>query len=110
MTILKPALHISTDRFRYREETFSAEASEIRHADGSPVFPIGQTFSRMNRCWDDAEDIGFTLVSHKTGQEVTVAVDRVVTDSDYSEGWKEIRFRPCDPKFRNKFSVIIWND
>lgn len=46
---------------------FIAEASEL---------PL------PTRVWDDALDLGFRLVSHRTGDSVVFAMDRVVRDRE----------------------------
>lgn len=68
MALLKPA-PVSTERLLHvpSEGVLVAEASEL------PEF---------ERVWDDACDVGLTVVSHRTGTEVVYAVEEIARDSE----------------------------
>jgi hypothetical protein len=91
--ILKPA-PISSSNFTFKNNTFIAEASDLRN------FELG-------RVYDDACDAGFTIVSEKTGKHVVFAE----TDADVdSEGdflaWNFVAVT----KGFEKLKVVIFND
>lgn len=68
MTLLKPA-PVSTERLTHvaAENMLAACASDL------PEF---------ERVWDDACDVGVTVVSHRTGREVVYAVEEQVRDGE----------------------------
>ena len=92
--LLHPA-PISTSRFSYKDGVFSAEESDF-----------GRDF-RFGQVWDDACDIGLTLVSHVSGREVVFAFEREVRDR---EG--EVMYLEFKPALRNQpnLTVRIYND
>lgn len=88
---------LSTSRFSYNPETktFSAEASDLGKMP-------------MRRVYPDACDLGFDLVSQRTGNSVTVVHNhREERDGDVL--WDE--FIPAQHKDRKIFNkVVIFND
>lgn len=86
----------STKQFSYLEATqeFCAEASDLGD-------------NHLSRLYDDACDVGFVLVSHKTGREVPMCLDRTDVDRRECEtvGWL---FRAVDPSL--PFTAYVIND
>jgi hypothetical protein len=108
--ILRPDLHLTTDQFHWskKEKTFSAECSELRINDRK-VFPVGGFWKALSRAYNDACDLGFTLVSQKTGKELTMVVDKIDRSEDYSEGFRFVEFVPADRGYKERFKVVIFN-
>lgn len=57
--------------YNAKTRTFAIEDSMLCH---SKIIP--------SRVWNDACDVGYTLVSHRTGKEVAMAMDDVLRDAD----------------------------
>lgn len=95
--ILKPS-PISTRRFFYQKDAglLTAEISDF-----GPGFGFGQVY-------DDACDEGLTLVSHKTGTEVTYGVEHVERDREGDLLYWDLR--PADRKLDYLPTVRIFND
>jgi len=103
--ILKPSPYYSTDQFIWNKDTrtFSAEASDLH-------WPVG-SLSGLGRVYDDACDVGFTLVSHKTGREIVMVHNDTDSDPDYSGGWRVVEFIPANLSERKLFAkVVVFND
>lgn len=95
MAILHPT-PVRTDAFhRGPDGIFAAEHSDL----GSPAF---------TRVWDDACDVGLTLVSHKTGREVVFAISDEKRDGEGDIMWWDLR--PADPAFDFLPTFRIFND
>lgn len=90
--LLKPA-SVSTNRFSYWHGMFVAEASDL------PAF---------SRVWDDACDVGLTLVSARTGREIVCAVDHIERDLEGETRWWDLK--PINYNERNLFNVRVYND
>lgn len=61
----------------------------------------------FGRVWDDACDVGLTLVSHMTGKALVCAVEHYeVKDGDLV--WWDLQ--PIDPRFHNSFVLRVYND
>lgn len=90
---------VSTKKFTYCKQT-NTFATELSDLGGWRSFPLTQIYP-------DAGDVGFTLVSHKTGQEVKMVLAEDIIGQDNTDvlGWK---FKPTDRK--HSFEVIIFND
>ena len=110
--ILKPELHLHTKQFHWDkfEETFSAESSELRTNNENRIFPIGKFWEKLGRVYDDACDLGFTFISHKTGRTLTMVVNDIDKSDDHSDGFKSVEFIPAEPEFKKSFRVLIFND
>ena len=97
MAILKPT-RVSSDLFRYqgRERQFVTQISDL-----GPNFTFG-------RVYDDAMDVGLTLISARTGDELVFAM---VEEQKDAEGdlvaWRLV---PADRKKRKLCDMIIFND
>lgn len=92
---------LSTRQFTYNPATrcFSAEASD---------FGPGGFANALGPVFNDACDIGFVLVSAKTGEECKVVLDREVHNADDDlEAWV---FVPVARSLRRLFTVKIFND
>lgn len=90
---------INADRFDYQQDskTFVEEISTL--SSGKPVKLWGQLF-------DDACDLGFVLVSPRTGKEIPFYLSSTDQDCDGDvTGWN---FKPVDSSI--PFSVLIIND
>lgn len=87
---------ISTKYFTWDRERmmFVAEASDLKG------------FDLFSTVFDDACDEGFTLVSEKTGREITVTYHETIRDSD-SDVLVEI-YKPYKSPF--EFTVHVLND
>lgn len=86
---------VSTDRFVYDPErrVFSAFASDL------PAFA---------RVFDDACDVGLSLVSARTGRAVPVTVDG--TERDAEGDLLSWTLRPVAAADRGLFAVVVFND
>ena len=90
--ILNPA-PISSTRFTFKGNTFSAEASEL------------QGF-KLGRVYDDACDEGFSIVSERTGKSaVFAAADEIIHNEELS-GWE---FKCVTPGLTH-LKAVIFND
>lgn len=93
--ILKPC-PVSTDRFNYiaSDNTFVADASDL---------------NGFGRVYDDACDLGVTLVSAKTGREVVFVVTAERRDGEGEILFWELRPATLDTR-RSPGTVQIYND
>jgi hypothetical protein len=92
--ILKSLPSIPSSSFEYDKGFFSAEASEL----GSS-FNIGKIF-------DDACDVGFSIVSAKTGSKAIFALSGVDTNEGDVLCWN---FK-CVTKNLEYLEAVIFND
>ena len=78
--ILSPA-PVSTDRFSFNlnDRVFTAELSDL-----------GRDF-RFGRVYDDACDVGLTLVSTRTGRRVVFAIENEIRDREGELQYIELR-------------------
>ena len=84
---------ISSSRFLYKKGVFSAEMSELRD------LKIGQVY-------DDACDVGFTIVSEKTGKPAVFAR----TSMEFREGdLISVNFKCATPGLTH-LKVVLFND
>lgn len=92
--ILRPA-PVSTDRFTYiaARNEFVADASDL---------------PQLARVFDDACDVGLTLVSAKTGREVVFAVKHEERDREGDLLWLELGPATTHRHFYG--TVRIFND
>lgn len=88
---------ISTRPFLYdpTTNTFSAEASDLRGF-------------RLGRIYDDACDIGFTLVSQRTGREIVFALAHEERDREGDLLFED--FRPVNRNEWGAGTVRVFND
>lgn len=95
MSVLKPA-PVSSARFTWvpGDRLFVADASDLPR----------ELFGRV---YDDACDVGLTLVSAKTGEEIVFAVDREKRDGEGDLLYWTLA--PADGRDRG-FKVRIFND
>lgn len=93
MTILHPPA-VQADRFTWTGKVGVAEASDL------PAF---------GRVYDDACDVGLTVVSTRTGREVVFVVEHTARDNDGDViEWVLI---PADPRVRTTVTGLrILND
>lgn len=75
--ILKPT-PISTRAMSMHSGMLVCEHSDLRNAP-------------MGRVWDDACDIGYTVVSHRTGREAVYAVEHVQRDGEGELQYTDLR-------------------
>lgn len=94
--ILKPA-PVSSSDFIFKNNKFIGEMSEI-----------GRQFKYFGRVYDDACDIGFTIISAKTGKHAVFALEKEVGDENDHEimAWE---FRCVTPGLTN-LTAVIFND
>lgn len=101
--MFETVMHINSNRFNYdkQEQHFSGFASDAR--------------LRLGRLYPDACDVGFIMVSERTGKELTFYLDEEETRKGLlanKEGeitaW---HFKPVtnDPALKN-LTVTLWND
>lgn len=95
MTILRPR-PVSTRLFSYdrRARVFTAESSDL----GGP----------LERVYDDAADVGLTLVSETTGVELVYRVMHHERDLEGELLWTDLE--PVDPRRRGLCTVRLFND
>lgn len=88
---------ISTRPFMYSpsDNTFVACASDLRGF-------------RLGRIYDDACDVGFTLISQRTGREIVFALAHEERDRDGDLRWED--FRPVNRNEWGAGTVRIYND
>lgn len=93
--ILKPA-PISSDKFSFSKNCFAAEVSSLGNFN-------------LERVYDDACDVGFSIVSAKTGNLVVFAQNGYIRDED-GEGdliaWKFV----CVTKGYEYLHAIVFSD
>jgi len=92
---LRPA-PISTKNFHWHADTrtFTAEASDLGNL-------------RMERVWDDACDVGFTLVFEAAGHEIVFAMSHQERDQEGELLWEDYT-----PARRTSWTITvrIFND
>jgi hypothetical protein len=91
---------ISTERFLYldTEKVFAAEASDL-----------GSDFE-LGRVYDDAADVGFTLVSQRTGDRLVFVLYQQHRDGEGELLYDEYRAVKGPVGFTGDLSVHIFND
>lgn len=105
MTILHPVSY-SMERFgigavKHGSETmFTAEASDLKNLSGGGF--------RLGRVYDDACDVGFTMVSHHTGKEVVFRLEHREMDREGDLLWWD--FSSVTLPHKGKFTVRVYND
>ncbi len=99
--ILHPT-RVSTRRFTYHEGVFTAELSDL-----------GRDF-RFGRVYDDACDVGLTLVSHATGREVVFAIENEMRGDEGDVLWIDLApvLQGIDPRrhYHPNLTVRLYND
>lgn len=93
MALLQPA-PVSSDRFLYKDFVFTAEASDLNDIS-------------MGRVYDDACDIGFTIISQRTGR---AAVFVKVGEAKDREGEVSAFIFDCVTPHLRHLKVCLWND
>jgi hypothetical protein len=93
-----PTPTISTKRFFYDRPSnqFSIDASDM-----------GKDFE-MGQAYDDSADVGFTLVSAKTGREVRLVQSHVEINKDRELLYED--YVPAEKSEQGLFKVRIYND
>jgi hypothetical protein len=92
--ILKPTpLHSS--KFTFSKNTFISELSDLGPS------------ARFERVYDDACDIGFSIVSEKTGNHAVFALNRYETDGE--NDLIAIHFSCVTPGLKN-LKAVLFND
>lgn len=93
------AYQVSTDRFNWHKDlkTFTAEASDF---NGTGIFE--QMFGRL---FQDACDVGFELVSQRTGKKISMYLSRRATDEGDVTFWE---FKPYRHSSFEK--LVVFND
>jgi hypothetical protein len=95
--LLRPVTY-STDLFSFKNNTFVVEDSTLRAPWNGP----------SGRVYNDACDVGFTLVNQKTGGEIVMAQDGTDKDREGEVlGW---RFTCVYPKKFKHLKALIIND
>ena len=95
MAMKAPYIILNSKAFDYnaKDRHMYAEASTCR-------------FARYQQIWDDAEDCGIYIQSHKTSSVQCFLLDKIVTDNEGGiQAWE---FSSLDPKLN--LSVTIFND
>lgn len=90
--ILQPS-PISSSKFTYSKETFTAEASDLRNI-------------RLGKVYDDACDLGFTIVSEKTGKHAVFAEHAEIQNGEELGGWEFV----CITPGLTHLKAVIFND
>ena len=85
---------ISSSKFYFKSGVFSAEASELRDL-------------KLSRVYDDACDMGFTIISEKTGKGVVFAQTEDTVDREGD--LLSINFVSVTPGLTH-LKVVIFND
>lgn len=96
--LLHPSIIITNAKgmvYHPGSRSFSIEASML-----------GATKVEPSRVYNDACDEGFTLVSHRTGDEVIVALDRVDYNGDDVLAWEYASIWPRGANIR----LSVFND
>ena len=91
--LLKP-VPISSTKFLFRKNTFIGEASELKDL-------------KLGRVYDDACDMGFTIISEKTGKGVVFAQTEDTLDAEGD--LLSINFVSVTPGLTH-LKVVIFND
>jgi hypothetical protein len=91
--LLKPA-PISSSKFAFSRGAFVAEVSDMRDL-------------KLGRVYDDAGDMGFTIISEKTGNAVVFAQTEDTLDKEGD--LFSINFVAVTPGFTH-LKVVIFND
>lgn len=86
---------ISSKDFSFKKNMFSAEASEI-----------GRKIMNLGRVYDDAADLGFTIISEKTGKGAVFAVSHVLEDEGDVLAWEFV----CVTPGLKHLKAVIYND
>jgi hypothetical protein len=94
MAVLKPT-YVGTKLF-----TWLPEESLLVAEDSS--------LPRPSRVWDDACDVGYTLVSHQTNSPLVVTREHVERDREGDILYWE--YKPIAPAYHNRFKVRVYND
>lgn len=100
MAVLTPT-RVTSDRFT---TTTGHEGEKLLVAEMSD---FGRDF-RFGRVYDDACDVGLTIVSRRTGREVVFAVDREFRDREGELLWVELV--PANLSERGLCRVRLYND
>lgn len=101
MAVLRTATRISSKDFTWnsKTQTFSTELSEFGHRNAR--------CNTLAQIYDDACDIGFVMVSEKTGKEEVFAF--VEAKKDEEGDLQFLKYVPANPKLRG-ISVLFFND
>ena len=93
-------VHHSTQLFGWHKDSnvLSAFASDLDHGGRSRLY---------DRIYNDALDVGFTLVSHKTGTEVLCYLDKIERDKEGDV--VAYHFKAVNSK-KYTWTVTVWND
>lgn len=94
-TLLSPT-RLCTSRLTYvaEEKLLCTEDSDLRNCQPSRVF-------------DDACDVGYTVVSHHTGKEVVYVQDEIVKRDGEVIAW---RYSPAEEGYESLPVLEIFND
>lgn len=102
--ILQPYPHLSTDDFTFTRGTFVAEDSTLFGPLNAPGGLAKRGLNGMGQVYDDACDIGFTLVSGRTGKPAVFAFSGTDRVEDEVAGW---RFTCVTPGLKHLDALII---
>lgn len=89
--ILQPA-RISSNNFSYKNKVFVAEVTALPESFG------------FGRVYDDAVDIGFTIVSAKTGKPAVFSLSKTEMVDEDVAGWF---FKCVTPGFTDLRALIV---
>lgn len=91
--ILRPT-PLSSNNFTFKDNKFIGELSQFRG-------------TRFERVYDDACDVGFSVISVKTGKHAVFALDRYETDSE--NDLIAMHFVCVTPGLKN-LKAVLFND
>lgn len=78
---------VSSSLFSFKDDKFVAEVSELGKTLNFRSFQFGRVF-------DDACDIGFTIVSEKTGKHAVFAMTNRLYDTEELQAWEFVCVTP----------------
>lgn len=103
MALLNPSL-VSSDRFTVTDDGRASDGGVLMVAELSD---LGREF-RFGRVWDDACDVGLTIVSTRTGRQVVFAIEHEERDREGELLW--IDLLPANRADRGTARVRLYND
>jgi hypothetical protein len=92
--LLKPS-RVCSSLFSFKNNMFSTEISDL-----GPSFNFG-------RVYDDAADLGFTIISKVTGNAAVFALNKELSDGEGDvQGWEFV----CVTSGLKQLKAVIFND
>lgn len=96
MAIICSKYH-STRDFSFKNGCFVQEASTLTH---------GLSATHDGRVYDDAADVGFVMVSHRTGNSILFVNDGVDMSGDNVAGWRYKATHIADRSIANRWHPL----